>query len=241
MNLKPQKYRTPDKCNVSKCNRKKDLFEYEGLHLCPKHLEEVGTANDVDVVIAGGTDGQSDQAQLQQEASQAKDAFEMIESMEVVDGESLEFAAEVLSEAKGHWKRLEEMKKKATKPMNDALKEVRSWFKPAQDFYSDCEQSLKAKIALYKDTQDAKKLEAKAMADAGDTSGALATLQDAEVDEVTGLSYRKIWDFEIEDEELIPAEFWRIDKSAIKIRLRETNGEEIPGIRPFQKTVPVSR
>ena len=86
---------------------------------------------------------------LRQEASTAQEVLTHIQAMDLQTNEDVEFAAELLADAKGQWKRLEEMKKSATKPMNDALKSIRSWFKPAQDFYKNSESAIKTKIATF--------------------------------------------------------------------------------------------
>ena len=70
-----------------------------------------------------------------------------IKSFEIIVQDDYDFANELLGTAKSEKKRLETKRKKATDPLNASLKEIRSWYKAAVDFYAEAERILKAKIA----------------------------------------------------------------------------------------------
>lgn len=186
---------------------------------------------------------------LKGEASDAGEAAELIQSMEIVTAEDVEFAAEVLADAKGHWQRLEKMKKGATKPMNEALKQVRGWFKPAQDFYADCEVTLKAKLATYHESQETARRAALAEAGAAAQGGtasevvtALKKLGDAEEPDVGGLSYRESWGFEVTDPRFIPREFLMVNEEALRLHaVKHKENADVPGVRFFKKTTVASK
>ena len=54
------------------------------------------------------------------------------------------------------------------------------------------------------------------------------------------VSLKKVWTFEIEDENAIPKRFWSVDESKIKKAMSE-GARELPGIKIFQKTQVSSR
>lgn len=126
------------------------------VHLCDRHQEawasESAPAGEPEVVekpagvALAPLPPPDTQGALEKEAADAKAVLQGIEEFEVAEQADLDFADEVLGDVKRAWNELEERKKKATGPMNAALKEIRSWFKPAQDFYSKAEGILKGKI-----------------------------------------------------------------------------------------------
>jgi hypothetical protein len=257
-------------CAAARCRRKTGLIpvghpEKGRIVLCEEHQEESGLSEDPgfdvqDVIdaAADGDDGDElvamvtdspSQTQLQQEAEEADEALNLIQAMPIQNQDDIEFAAEALADAKGHWKRLEDMKRKATQPMNDALKEIRSWFKPAQDFYKECESTIKIKLSMYHERQEREQRKALAEAaeavqegTAQEVSTALAKMEQAEEPDITGLSYRTIWDFEVIDAEQVPRAFLQINEQALRLFVSQhQESAALPGVRFFSKTVVVSK
>lgn len=81
-------------------------------------------------------------AQLRQMPEQCKDLV-------VNDKESCQYAADIIRDAKVRGKRLDEWRKKITRPMDEAKKAVMDLFRPAQDAMADVEKIIKPKIAKY--------------------------------------------------------------------------------------------
>jgi hypothetical protein len=187
-------------------------------------------------------------AELAQETEEARGILEQAREMEIQTQEDLEFAAEVLKEAKGRAKRLEERQKEITAPLNAALKSVRDLFRAPLDFYATLERELKGRIAELKmrEAEENRKAMAAAAAahaegNAAATGAALSTVKN--VANVAGVSTREVWDFEIEDENAIPRAFLMPNLRAIadKSKGLEKGSEPaaIPGVR-WIKRVAVS-
>lgn len=231
----------PDRCSASFCVVTDDLttvdFPGRGPEpLCPIHLQE-HNVTETAIVPA------SVQQEATNEAVDAADALVSIRTFEIVDNDTLDFAAEILAEVKGKNNRLEEMKQTATKPMNDALKAVRSWFAPAQNHYAEAEQIIKGKIAAYHREVEARRLAALVKiddaADSKTITVALGELGAAQKPVTKGVSVTEVWAFEITDPALLPREYLMPDE--VKIRKVSLAGIEIPGVRRFKESRVASR
>ena len=184
------------------------------------------------------------QAEAEDEVGVAKEALTEIEGFQIATDEDLTFAGEVLGEIKGHYNRLEERKKQATGPLNAALKTIRSWFQPAQDYYLSSEKSLKAKIAAYHTMRAAERqaaLDAAAAAhqtgDSAATQLAVAAVPPAPP-KLDGVSVREEWTYEVTSFGLVPDKFKVINHALLQAMAKESKAMlNIPGIRP----VPVNK
>jgi hypothetical protein len=189
------------------------------------------------------------QASLIQEAADAKEALAMIEEFEITEQSDYDFANEALGDAKSAWKALERRKKTATKPINAALKEIRSWFKPAQDFYGHAERILKNKLVeahrKAAEVQDAALRAAQAAhaeANPAAVREALVQSQAAEIQQADNVSIVKSWAFEITDAAALPRKYLMPDVTKIG-GVVKTLGDvaNIPGIKIYQKDTVVRR
>jgi predicted DNA-binding protein len=81
---------------------------------------------------------------LQAHVSEVMEAFR---DFEIEQSEDYEIAVECLKDIKKQAKKLKAEKELATKPMNGALRQVRSWFAPAEKALQATEDLLKSKIA----------------------------------------------------------------------------------------------
>lgn len=190
-------------------------------------------------------------AELVQEAESANEFSGLVIDLSIETQEDLELASEALAKVKGEYKRLEERKKAVTGPLTTAINEVRSWFKPAQDYYSKAEVVLKKRIADYHTRLAEQNAQAMALAAAAaeqnDTTAvltAIATIETAE--KIKGLSIREAWDFEVVDVYQVPREYMFVNETAVKEHIKETtdkSGEPlpIPGIRFVKKQIVASR
>lgn len=194
----------------------------------------------------------SAKAELAKDADEAHELFGLVLDIPIESQADLELASEALAKAKGEYKRLEERKKAVTGPLTAAVNEVRSWFKPAQDYYAKAEASLKKSIADYharvaQANADAMRLAAEAAA-SSDIEGVLVATSLIETpDKIKGLSVRETWDFEVLDVSQVPHKYLFVDEAAVKAHIKEhvdeRTGEPLPisGIRFFKKAIIASR
>lgn len=234
----------PDRCSASFCREAEGLvlidFPGRGMEpICEKHRQEELPVTETAIVPASAV-----QQEVTNEAVDAADALASIRTFEIVDSDTLDFAAEILADVKGKNNRLEEMKHQATKPMNEALKAIRSWFAPAQNHYAEAEVILKNKIAAYHREIEAKRQAALVKiddaADSKTITVALAELGQAQKPVTQGVSVTEVWDYEIVDASLLPREFLMADEKKIKAASVGA-GLEIPGVRRFKKSRVASR
>ena len=144
------------------------------------------------------------------------------------------FIAEILGGIKATAKEIKAKKEAATKPMNEALKTVRGWFKPLEDAYSKAETTLKEKVI---NRREQMRFDANAAREAlvnADTSekaeAAKLALAASTPEDTPGLQVRELHRFEVTDLAAIPREYLAPDEKAIKEALKA--GEEIPGVAP---------
>lgn len=186
----------------------------------------------------------TDRDAAQTQKAEAEDYLKELDGFTVDDQEDLELAAESLKEVKSRVKRLDEMKKRITDPMNEAIKEVRKLFAPPIDYWGQCERKLKKAIAVgHERAHEKQKKALKAVAEAsqaGDTERAAAAMEAAarsDFEPVKGLSIRHTFDFEIEDFDAVPDEYKVVDEAKVKAVIRAHKGAvNIPGIKVVRKS-----
>jgi len=201
------------------------------------HQDEAGTIVEVD------TKEDALKAELVTETTDAEQALTEIVGFEITDNDSMSFAADVLAETKGNFKRLDDKRKEITQPINAALKATNALFKPALDFYKRCETLIKNKMlkanAHAQQAAQAALAEAGAAAAEGDTeavSTAIVAHDDAvNLPAADGIQYRSTWKFNIVDELKIPREFMTPDLKLIEGHVRhKKNATVIPGIEVYE-------
>jgi hypothetical protein len=178
--------------------------------------------------------------------------------------------ARQLRSVKDYFKRIEDLRKSLTKPLNDTIKRINDLFRPATDMAVKTEKVWKDKLVDYHTEQENKrrlqeakdreaadkeraKLEGQALrlAEKGKTDQAVAKRQEAEaiptpvappVEKPKGYSEREDWQYEVLNESAIPSEYWVVDHQALAKVVRALKGTKgIPGIRQFPRQIPVSR
>lgn len=191
-------------------------------------------------------------AELAKDTAEAVELSGLVIDLVVQSQEDLELASDVLAKVKGEYKRLEDRKKAVTGPLTTALNEVRSWFKPAQDYYARTETLLKKSISDYhirvaEANAEAMRLAAEAAA-ASDTEGVLVATALIETPEkIKGLSVRETWEFEVANVDEVPRQYMYVDETLIKAHMKNSadskTGEPLPisGIRFFKKAIVASR
>ena len=134
-----------------------------------------------------------------------------------------DFAASMLRDVKARHKALETKRKAITVPINRALKEINSLFRPPRERLEDAEKILKGKIAGYLEAVEAKNaaaLEAAAAAETLDeATNAIALVTDAEAPK--GVSVRYVYRPIVVDEGALDRRFLSPDPAKIKAWAKE--------------------
>jgi len=178
--------------------------------------------------------------------AEAKEFLPEIFKWNVVTQQDMEFAGKLLAEVKDRAKELKAKRDSVTKPLQEIVKTIQSWFKEPLDSLSQCEMQLKQKISLAIEAVDAARKEAVRKAEiaaaAGDlcaVKGALAEANAQGFDPVAGLSSRKLLDYKVVDFAKVPRVYLMLDDRSIKEALRA--GTAIPGLEIVYKTSVASR
>lgn len=178
------------------------------------------------------------------EAAQMAAALQVVNAHAIHDQSSFAYASDLLKLAKERWKFYEDRRTAVTGPLNAALREVNSWFKPVQEPYKQIEMILKSKIAQYTLAEKARAEQAMQQAavaiQAGNAAAAaqhVAAMGPAPV--AQGISVKEYWDFEVVDENAVPREFLSVDPRKIQAAIwyadtPHTPPRPIPGVRFFK-------
>lgn len=184
---------------------------------------------------------------------------------EIKTNVSYTLAAEELQRIKGAAKKLEAVRKSITQPMDAAKEAVMDFFRAPALKLTEAETQIKAAMRAYQADLDKKAEEARREADAIAAAErerlALAAAKAAEegrhddaaaiveavadvvalpiavrsAPTVKGISFAKVWKFEIVDDSLIPREYLLVNETAIRKVVSALKGKtNIPGIRVFE-------
>lgn len=134
-------------------------------------------------------------------------------------------------------KRLKTAKESVTKPLNEALKNLRAIFSPAEKAVDEAIQSIKAAVLIWnrKVEEDRRQavLNAQTVAKKSHTLAKhqLAKAPDP-VEHVTGISIKEHWVAVVEDPDLVPREWCAPDEKRLNAYAKATKGSvEVPGVR----------
>ena len=181
--------------------------------------------------------------------------YDELSELEVVDDAMAEKWNTLLRDAKGRASELEEKRKAATAPLNKSLKEINSWFKPAQEKLGALEALLKRGLNEYVRRRE---IEAQAsmkrveeQARQGGTPEGLTAAIEAIVEPpapLAGFSSREVWAAEVVDAAKVPREYCSPDPKLVAALAKEANEDELSpedvadvlsrwGIRLFKRTI----
>jgi len=260
MKLKKKSERFSNVCNMARCDAGCDLVGYaagvafsaaEGeVTLCSEHAarrdreREAEKATQVKDTPAADPQ-QALQTTLQAEAAEAKDVLVMVKGFTIAGQPDVDFANECLTEVKGKLRWLKDKREEATKPMNAALKTIRGWFKPAEEFYEECEGLWKLKIRDGLTALDAAQQRALAAASQAHQAGdlrlvteAMAVASQATVEAPANISVIERWGYKIIDEMLLPREYLMPDAQKIAGVVRAMGAStRIPGVEVFRDDI----
>lgn len=181
---------------------------------------------------------------------QLQPEIESIGNIKIVDEQSLTKATEVLSQANKYAKQLEEDKQKITKPINDALKEIRARYKPLENKLEDIILNIRKSMTSYQTEQmRLQKIEEEKIANrvAKGTLKVETGIRKLEelpqtADKIATqsgkISFKTVKKFEVIDITLIPHKYLIVNETAIRDAMKA--GIELPGCKYFEEQVPIN-
>ncbi len=165
------------------------------------------------------------------------------EGLFIKDAESLQEAVEILSKLNSWNDRVISDREKLTRPLNEALKEVRARYKPFELVLEAAIGSIRAKMGAYKQQSDKERKEAEEklagrigdgkgklqMSTAVRKIGELETVEKNVAGENGSVVFVSVRKFEVVDIGALPIIYHLPDEVAIRKALKE--GVELPGVR----------
>lgn len=173
------------------------------------------------------------------------------ESIVISTPEEYNNAVDIVSKLKSVGKEIREKKESMTKPLNEALKNIRSLFAPVEEQFDNAERVLKNKLLAYKKQRDAEVAaeEAKiaARVESGTMKletaerkvGAIERVESTTRGKVGEAQIRKIKKVRITDESLIPRQYLVPDMVAI--RRDALGGKPIEGVEVYDEETVAGR
>jgi len=151
----------------------------------------------------------------------------------VVDEDTVEKASEMLVFIKTAKKNLEDQRVFLVQPLNDHVKAINAKFKEWVQPLEAADSIVRSKVLIFRSEQKALRIAAEAVLI--DDEETLSDLPQRIVRSSSGsTSVRKVWQYEVTDEAIVPRKYLMLDEGAIGFAVRE--GErDIPGIRIFQQ------
>jgi Asp-tRNA(Asn)/Glu-tRNA(Gln) amidotransferase C subunit len=183
---------------------------------------------------------------------QQKTILKRIEEINIIDTGTLQGAVEVIKELKKARDEVKKVREFFVKPLQKQVKEINDKFKPYTDALDNAESEIKGKILFYEQGEERKrqeeleKLREKQQEEyqkeikKAEKKGQIPPPPPAPIEivkpRIEGLAMRKIWDFEVVDENKIPQEYLIPD--AVKIRkVIQAGVRNIEGLRIFEKEI----
>jgi len=166
------------------------------------------------------------------------------DSFAVANDDDATFAADLIREVKSKHRQLDDRRKEVTGPLNQTVKTINGWFKPALEALETAERKLKAKVAGFVQERERQTREAlAAVAAAADANEATKALAEAQTPAFLpqGMSARMVWRWRVADANAVPRSFCSPDAQRIENELRGAlkDGNSPPtiaGIEFFQET-----
>jgi hypothetical protein len=187
-----------------------------------------------------------DKQAIATETQENEDAFHRLEQFQIQNQEDFELAGEALKWIKERWKNLEERRTRMTKPINEGLRQINDFFRPAKDPLERAEAILKSKVGAYtlaqREAQAKAMQEAAAAVQAGQRDQAAALVQaTAPTPQIKGIAVKAKWAFRVVNEALVPREYLSVDPVKLEKAIwyadtERTPPRPIPGIEFFLET-----
>lgn len=181
--------------------------------------------------------------ELAKKAASYEEIIDELKDFKIADEDDFAFASDTLKHIKVFYKEIEKKRKAVTDPLNAALKEFRSWYKPSLDLLSEGERLLKASIGEYtlrkEREREAQMRQIAAASQQGDFDAAHEAAQNiVETPAARGISSTRHWEYRVKDLSLVPREWLTLDHSKVKIHIREAGTDrpaEVPGIEFYEQ------
>lgn len=190
-------------------------------------------------------------------------------NLSIVDQAGYNQAGDFLKTVKVKYAQLDTMRKNMTRPLDSVKRQIMDLFRKPLEYLAQAEQSVKRTMIVYVNEQekirreqerklqqeaDRKRQDALRKAEAARAKGqdakaekfenkadsvALAPTLAPRVEQVNGISKRKIWKFQIVDGTKIPREFLCVDEKKLGDFARTMEGSvPVPGVRfYFEETI----
>lgn len=162
----------PGLCQANRCKEPPGEATPAGIELCDRHHKiwvQAGSPpfDGPPDRQAGSATDEATQLALRQEAEEAEQAVSLIAQLPIATQADVDQLGVFGQEVRNRLKDLEARRKSVTQPLNQALREVNAWFKPARQHWEACKAALNTRL-----------LEAQAQAQKAQDE-ALAAIQDA--------------------------------------------------------------
>lgn len=177
--------------------------------------------------------------------SEALQVVDVVKGTEITTAESYAVAVDMVSEIKTQRNAVESARRSFVDPLNEVVKRINGFFRPALDRYDECERILKSKLVEW--TQNAERErqrlleEAESQAQDGDLGAANVAIEEAEalvVPKVAGFSQSETWTGEVVDASKIPREYLIPDEVKLRAVTKAHKGDpKIPGWKAYPKTI----
>lgn len=157
--------------------------------------------------------------------SRTEAACAIVDAIVIHDAASYTAGESNLAAMLAHAKTIEVERKKATDPLNQALRQINGWFSPITDRLKKSTATLRAKLANHQTAIARANAEVAAAvaaaAQAGDFRQA-ASVATAIAPPVVGAmtTTAKVWDFRVTDPDAVPRAFLVVDERAIREYMR---------------------
>jgi hypothetical protein len=174
-------------------------------------------------------------------ATESAEMLALLDAFTITDKRAFEECAAILKDVTGRIKFLDEERKVSVEPLNQEVKRINSWFKPALDRLKEIQTKIKAAMGSYelRQRQEQERLMAAAAAEAQRVlatspegmQAATALVQQAAgaaAPQVAGVSGRAVWSWEVVDESKLDRQFLMPNPKAIEAWVKEHGDKDVP-------------
>jgi len=162
-------------------------------------------------------------------------------SFAITNGDEYKAAVNLLKELSAKSREIDEKRKSATRPLDEAKAAVLGWWRPAVDNLQSAISTLRKSIAAFDSARAVREHEVAAAAAKALVAGKpvdVAAMAEVFDKQDSGVRYRTSWQYEIVDAALVPREYMQVNEVKIGTVVRALKDDcNIPGVRvSFTKT-----
>lgn len=174
-------------------------------------------------------------------AEESAGMLAMLGTFEVTTKASFEECAAILKDVTHRVKWLDEERKVSVDPLNQEVKRINGWFKPALDRLKEIQTTIKTAMGRYemRQREEQQRLMTAAATEAqrvlathpDGMSGARALVQqaaEAQAPQVAGVSGREVWTWAVVDEAQLDRRFLMPNPKAIEAWVKEHGDKDVP-------------